>query len=143
MAILSSELLHASTIAIDGQAVLITGLSGSGKSDLALRLIDRGATLVSDDYTLVTRLDGALNAAAPANIKGKIEVRGIGIVDLETADTARVALIVRLGEDVPRMPGVNECQTLIGVEIPVFALIAHEASAPLKVELALKAALAS
>jgi serine kinase of HPr protein (carbohydrate metabolism regulator) len=142
MAILSSELLHASTVAIDGHAVLITGLSGSGKSDLALRLIDRGAALISDDYTLITRDDGVLNATAPANIKGKIEVRGIGIVTITVAESARVALIVRLGEDVPRMRGIDEYQTLIGVEVPVFPLIAHEASAPLKVELALKAALA-
>ena len=51
MAELSSETIHASCVAIDGRALLIEGASGDGKSDLALRLIDRGATLVSDDYT--------------------------------------------------------------------------------------------
>ena len=61
---LSSETLHATSVAIDGRAVLLCGPSGVGKSDLALRLIDRGATLVSDDYTLVQRIDGALRMAA-------------------------------------------------------------------------------
>lgn len=143
MVILSSELLHASTVAIGGHAVLITGLSGSGKSDLALRLIDRGAVLVSDDYTLVTREGGILRATAPSNIKGKIEVRGIGIVDIDAIDVASVALIVRLGEDVPRMRGIDERQHIVGVGVPVFVVGAYEASATIKVELALKAAVAS
>ena len=57
---LSSETLHASCVAKQGCAVLICGRSGAGKSDLALRLIDRGATLVSDDYTIVRRVDGTV-----------------------------------------------------------------------------------
>ena len=76
----SSEMLHASTVAIQGRAVLIEGLSGSGKSDLALRLIDRGAALVSDDYTLVKHRGDGLVACAAPNIAGKIEVRGLGII---------------------------------------------------------------
>jgi serine kinase of HPr protein (carbohydrate metabolism regulator) len=72
---LSSETLHASTVALDGRAVLVTGPSGSGKSDLALRLLDRGFKLVSDDQTMI-RLDGErLLASPPANIAGKLEVR--------------------------------------------------------------------
>ena len=66
--ILSSETVHTSCVAIDGRAVLIGGRSGRGKSDLALRLIDRGAALVSDDYTLVKRVTGRLLAAAPPTI---------------------------------------------------------------------------
>ena len=65
---LSSETVHASTVAIGGKAVLIGGPSGSGKSDLALRLIDRGAVLISDDYTIVRRTDAGLVANAPATI---------------------------------------------------------------------------
>ena len=79
--------VHASTVAIDGRAVLISGPSGSGKSDLALRLLDRGFTLVSDDQTIV-RADGdRLIASAPPTIAGKLEVRGIGIVDMERSMT--------------------------------------------------------
>jgi serine kinase of HPr protein (carbohydrate metabolism regulator) len=76
---LSSETLHASCVAIKGRAVLIEGRSGEGKSDLALRLIDRGAVLVSDDQTICQRRDGVLHATPPATIAGKIEVRSVGI----------------------------------------------------------------
>jgi len=79
---LSAETLHASTVALDGRAVLISGPSGSGKSDLALRLLDRGFILVSDDQTIVRKDGGHLVAGAPPTIAGKLEVRGIGIVDM-------------------------------------------------------------
>ncbi len=77
---LSAETMHASTVAIEGRAVLITGASGSGKSDLTLRLLDRGFTLVSDDQTIVKKTGTKLCASAPPIIKGKLEIRGIGIV---------------------------------------------------------------
>ena len=112
---LSSETLHATSVAIDGRAVLLMGPSGSGKSDLALRLIDRGAMLVSDDYTLVKRVDGTLIATAPATIAGKMEVRGIGIVDLPTAGEAPVALLIDLLETIDRMPFDMRRRTLATV----------------------------
>ena len=93
---LSGESIHASSIAIDGRAVLITGPSGSGKSDLALRLLDRGFILVSDDQTLIRRDGNRLVASAPPQIAGKLEVRGLGIMDMETASDVRVALVVEL-----------------------------------------------
>jgi serine kinase of HPr protein (carbohydrate metabolism regulator) len=74
--------IHATCVAIGGQGVLIMGPSGIGKSDLALRLIDRGATLVSDDYTEIELVEGALTGRPPATIAGKIEVRGVGIVTM-------------------------------------------------------------
>src|SRR3712207_9214581 len=83
---------HASCVAISGCAVLIGGRSGSGKSDLALRLIDRGASLVSDDQTMVRRLNGRLLASAPPSIVGKLEVRGLGILELQTAKDVPVCL---------------------------------------------------
>jgi serine kinase of HPr protein (carbohydrate metabolism regulator) len=133
----STEMLHASTVAIDGQAVLITGVSGSGKSDLALRLIDRGATLVSDDYTLLTRTSAILTASSPATIKGKLEVRGIGVIDCAACDSAPAALIVRIDEVPLRMPE-DSIQTIAGIPLPTIALAPFEASAPIKVELALR-----
>ena len=131
------ETVHASCVAIDGRAVLIAGPSGSGKSDLSLRLIDRGAALVSDDYTELSFRDGRLLARAPAAISGKIEVRGVGIVDFAPAQDALVALVVELGEPVERLPK-RKSVTLAGIEIPAVALAALEASAPLKVERALQ-----
>lgn len=138
MAILSSETLHASCVAINGRAVLIEGRSGAGKSDLALRLIDRGAALVSDDYTLVTRSGARLLAAAPANIAGKIEVRGLGILDMPQIAYVPIALVVSVGEPVERLPELGGARKIAGIDVPLVSLSALEASAPVKVELALK-----
>jgi len=134
---LSSETVHASTVAIKGRAVLIAGRSGAGKSDLTLRLIDRGAALVSDDYTIVRRVGGRLVAGAPTTITGRIEVRGIGLVEMQTESDAAVALFVDLDAAVERLPEPGETRMLAGIAIPVVRLTAHEASAPIKVELAL------
>jgi serine kinase of HPr protein (carbohydrate metabolism regulator) len=143
MATLSSETLHATTVAIAGRAVMICGVSGSGKSDLALRLIDRGATLVSDDYTLAKRIGrGAsahLAAAAPQNIAGKMEIRGIGIVDMAYMADIPVALIVDLFDIVDRMPEKPLTRSIAGVDVPVMKIAPREPSAPLKVEYALRA----
>lgn len=136
MAPLSSEMLHATSVAIDGHAVLIEGPSGSGKSDLALRLIDRGAKLVADDRTLVVRTPAGLVARAPRTIEGRMEVRGIGIATLPHVAEAPVALLVRLDPAPPRMPERRR-RVLAGVEIRVIALDPMTASAPIKVELAL------
>lgn len=138
MAILSSELLHATAVAIDGRAVLITGRSGAGKSDLALRLIDRGAVLVADDRSLCARTDGILYASAPATIAGRIEVRGIGILPLPHVERAPVALIVAIADAPERMPDAPARRRIAGVDIPEIALPALEPSAPIKVELALR-----
>ena len=134
---LSSETIHATCVASLGAAVLLAGRSGSGKSDLALRLIDRGAELVSDDYTIVRRVGRRLVASAPANISGRIEVRGLGILDFRTVPEAPVALVVDLGRDMERMPTPNEQVSIAGIKVPLVAVNAVEASAPIKVELAL------
>jgi serine kinase of HPr protein (carbohydrate metabolism regulator) len=134
---LSSETVHASSVALGGRAVLIGGRPGMGKSDLALRLIDRGGLLVSDDYTIVQRVHGVARASAPATILGKIELRGVGLVELETAQDVPVALFVDLDEPPERMPEPGEMRLIAGVSIPVLRLAGLEASAPLKVEAAL------
>jgi serine kinase of HPr protein (carbohydrate metabolism regulator) len=133
----SSETVHASCVAIAGRAVLITGRSGSGKSDLALRLIDRGARLVSDDYTLVVRSEQRLLARAPATIAGRIEVRGIGVVPLEPVADVPVCLVADLDAAPERLPGASEQRVLAGIALPVVAIAALEPSAPVKLEMAL------
>ena len=130
-------LLHASCVAIGGRAVLIAGASGAGKSDLALRLIDRGAVLVSDDQVGLAAVDGQLIADAPATIAGKMEVRGLGIVDMTHRSTMPVALLIELSRTIERMPEPGS-RTLCGIEVPVVALDPFEASAPVKAELALR-----
>lgn len=134
---LSSETVHASTVARDGRAVLITGPSGSGKSDLALRLLDRGFTLVSDDQTLVRRDNDRLIASAPANIAGKLEVRGIGIVEVEHSGDVPLALLVELTSDIQRMPDDSRERPILGISVPLISIDAMAASAPSKVALAL------
>ena len=134
---LSSETLHASTVALDGRAVLIMGPSGSGKSDLALRLIDRGFTLVSDDQTIVKKEGNKLLASAPSNIRGKLEIRGVGIVDMEMTDNAPIALAVELNSDITRMPDDSRERPMLGIGIPLISVDAMTASAASKVALAL------
>ena len=134
---LSSETLHASTVALGGRAVLISGPSGAGKSDLALRLIDRGFTLVSDDQTIVRKDNGRLLAAAPPTIHGKLEIRGVGIVEMETVSDVPVALFVELTGDILRMPDGSRERLVLDVELPLINVDALTASAPSKVAVAL------
>ncbi|MEO6432855.1 MAG: HPr kinase/phosphatase C-terminal domain-containing protein [Sphingomicrobium sp.] len=134
---LSAETVHASTVALDGRAVLITGPSGSGKSDLTLRLLDRGFVLVSDDQTIVRRDQDRLIAAPPPNIAGKLEIRGIGIVELDHQTDQPVALLVELTSDIQRLPDDARSRPILGVQVPLISLDAMTASAPSKVALAL------
>ena len=135
--LLSSETIHASTVASDGRAVLISGPSGSGKSDLALRLLDRGFTLVSDDQTIVRRDGDRLLASAPPTIKGKLEIRGIGIVEMDIVTDVPVALFVELTSEIMRLPDDRRERPVLGVNLPLVSVDALTASAPSKVALAL------
>jgi serine kinase of HPr protein (carbohydrate metabolism regulator) len=134
---LSSETVHASCVAVDGRAVLISGPSGSGKSDLALRLLDRGFTLVSDDQTIVRRVDDRLIASAPPTIAGKLEIRGIGIVEIDHVEDVPVALLIELASDIQRIPDDNRERPILGVALPIVGIDAMAASAVSKVAVAL------
>jgi serine kinase of HPr protein (carbohydrate metabolism regulator) len=134
---LSSENLHASTVALNGRAVLISGPSGSGKSDLALRLLDRGFVLVSDDRTIVRKEGSRLVASAPETISGKLEVRGVGIVEMEHQRDVPIALVVELTSDIQRLPDEGRERLILGAAIPLINVDAMTASAPSKVAVAL------
>jgi HPr kinase/phosphorylase len=133
-------LFHATAVAIDNSAVLLRGPSGSGKSDLALRLIDAGGRLVADDQSELWRDGDAVMVRSPATIAGLIEVRGLGILRIGSLPSARLAMIVDLvaPQHVERLP--EPCsETIFGIAIPLVALAPFEASAPAKVRFALAA----
>lgn len=131
--------IHATAVTIDGTGVLLTGPSGSGKSDLALRLIGRGARLVADDRCEIFVTGGQLNSAPPAALEGMMEIRGIGIVVLPFDNSARIALVCDLADEnkIKRLPD-TEMTTIKQVRLPLFRVAPFEASAPEKVQLALR-----
>lgn len=132
------HLLHATSVMIGGRVLLLAGRSGSGKSDLALRLIDRGALLISDDYTDLAARDGVLYASPPARIAGQLEIRGVGIAEIAFAHEGAVALMLDLDGTPARLPDdALPTMSLCGVAIPTLALPAFEISAAIKAERAL------
>lgn len=134
-------LFHATSVAIGGRAVLLRGPSGSGKSDLALRLIDAGACLVADDQSEVRRDGGTLLVRCPATVAGLIEVRGVGLIKMNALPAAPLALIADLVamQHIERLPEPRS-ETILGLPVPVVAIAPFEASAPIKLRLALAAA---
>jgi len=135
--------IHASCVVIGKSGVLLLGKSGSGKSDLALQLIDQGAVLVADDRTLVWVEKGALHARAPSTIKGLLEIRGLGIVAMPVRTQARVVLVVRLGQEAARLPAQSfwrpPAQLKPRVRVPEILLDARFAATPAKIRAALAA----
>lgn len=134
------ERIHATTVALNGDAVLLRGAPGSGKSDLALRLMDDGWDLVSDDYTEILEADGHLCARAPDNITGMIEVRGLGIISVGCVPRATVKAVFDLLplSDIERLPDAATV-SLLDFDLPLFHLHGFDASATAKVRIALKA----
>lgn len=109
--------LHATSVALDGEGVLITGASGRGKSSLALQLMALGCTLISDDQTELTRRDDLLWATAPAAIKGMIEARGVGLLQADTTEAA-IDLVIDLDQtERDRLPHRHEV-TILGLTRP-------------------------
>lgn len=133
--------IHATAVAIGRAAVLLRGPSGSGKSDLALRLIQAGAVLVADDRCDLSVAGGRLFASAPPAIRGLLEVRGLGIVRMRHRAKVSVALVVDLVKPaaVKRLPPARTCR-LGTVALPLVRLTPFEASAPAKVMLAVRCA---
>lgn len=126
---MSARTVHACAVAFgrDG-GVLIEGPSGSGKSALALALVDCGALLVADDRTVVFARDGSLYARAPRAIAGLIEVRGLGVMRLPALRLARIRLVLGLGSAMPpRLPEPATCIRL-GCELPFLAAVAGSAA---------------
>ena len=135
-----SSLIHATAIAMEGDAILLRGPPGAGKSDLALRLIEDGARLIADDQALLRRADNHVLVRAPAAVAGLIEVRGIGILRIDFLDEAPLGLVVDLvaPTEVERIPD-DRFEVVLGLPIRVIALAPFEASAVAKLRLARRA----
>jgi len=137
------QMIHGTAISIGGHAVLIMGESGSGKSDLALLLIDRGAILISDDVVFLETRDNAPILTVAPNIVGKIEVRGVGIFDVNFIASAPLRLIVQFIDAPDRLPEDIAHTAIGGYVVPVSKLNPFEHSSAIKVEYALRAVLDS
>lgn len=138
------ELVAGTSIAIGDAGVLLIGPPGAGKSDLALRLIDEGAKLIADDLTELRRHGNHLvvlyPAVAPADLRGRMEVRGLGIMPVPSVATPLpLRLIVELTAPIERMPE-PAVRLYAGIAVPCVHLAAFEASAPAKLRLAVAAA---
>lgn len=134
---MNEALIQASVVAINGRALMIEGAPGSGKSSLALALIDRGATLVGDDGVTLRRDGMQLIAHPPPNIAGKLEVRNVGLIDLPCI-SAPLALILTLNETAPRYPDPVAERNLLGVPVPTLPFRPGDAVQALRAEWALR-----
>lgn len=136
--------IYATCVSIKGAGVLLLGKSGSGKSDLALRLIEnKEAVLVADDRTDICLKEGTVYAYASDNIKGLLEVRGIGLIKFAYVEDIPVKLAVELVEDAKKVERMPEAEffEIKGCRIPLIKLYAFEVSAADKIVIKLKSIL--
>ncbi|TQV76183.1 HPr kinase/phosphorylase [Denitrobaculum tricleocarpae] len=141
---MAESLVHATCVAVpedrgQGTGILLLGPSGAGKSDLALRLIDQGAQLVADDQTCLSLQGEKLWAEAPASLAGRIEVRGLGILKMPYVEKIELSACFNLVEatKIERLPEL-ETRSFLGISLPSLDLFPFEASASLKLRLAVR-----
>jgi serine kinase of HPr protein (carbohydrate metabolism regulator) len=120
------------------RALMIVGAAGTGKSSLALALIDRGAVLIGDDSVILDASDGRLLAYPHPNTRGLIEVRNLGLIAMPVCEAAPVALIVRLDDSAPRYAEGADTTAIAGVSLPIVTLWPGGAVLAIKAELALE-----
>ena len=129
---------HATCIAIAQRGILIEGQPGSGKSSLALALLDRGAALVGDDGVLIQARNDGLYALPHPNIRGKLEIRNLGLFDFPVQEEVRLSLVIRLDPQAPRFIDEAEQSLLHEHVLPMVRLWPDSPVLPLRAELALQ-----
>lgn len=111
--------LHATAVAIGGKAALIRGAPGAGKSGLALQLMALGGALVSDDCTLIWRDGDRLLVDAPDTIRGRIEARGVGILNAPATGPQPLVLLIDLDAEMASRLPEYESETYLGLRVPL------------------------
>jgi serine kinase of HPr protein (carbohydrate metabolism regulator) len=129
---------QATCVAIGERGILIEGPSGSGKSSLALALLDRGAELIGDDGVLITTQNSALVAFPHPATRGLIEVRNLGLIHVEPRDSVPIALILQLDLNAPRYIETAKQETILGVAVPLISLWPDSPVLALRAEWALR-----
>jgi serine kinase of HPr protein (carbohydrate metabolism regulator) len=132
------QALQATAVALGSHALLIEGPPGTGKSSLALSLIDRGAMLIGDDGVMVQVVDERLLVSPHPNTRGLIEVRNLGLLTLPVCEQAPVALVLRLDRAAPRFIEFADRAERCGQAVPLVALWPDSPVLALRAELALK-----
>ncbi|MBB4859021.1 serine kinase of HPr protein (carbohydrate metabolism regulator) [Novosphingobium chloroacetimidivorans] len=128
----------ATVVAIEGRGVMIEGAPGSGKSALALALIDRGAFLVGDDGVMLEATETAVIARPHPRTRGLLEIRNLGLVPVAVCEQVEVTLVIRLDPQAPRFVEAAHSVERIGVALPCIALWPDPSPPVLKVEQALR-----
>ena len=129
--------IHSTSVVIDDNGVLILGDSGSGKSDLALRLIDNGATLISDDVSICRKNSNNIYLYCPPEIKGLLEVREIGIITVPFVERIKLRLVVNLKSDNNERFPKDSSFRILGIKIPIINIEGKNSSAVAKIKVKL------
>ena len=129
--------IHSTSVVIDDNGVLILGDSGSGKSDLALRLIDNGATLISDDISICRKNSNNIYLYCPPEIKGLLEVREVGIITVPFVERIKLRLVVNLKSNNNERFPKDSCFRILGIKIPIINIEGKNSSAVAKIKVKL------
>ena len=129
--------IHSTSVVIDDNGVLILGDSGSGKSDLALRLIDNGATLISDDISICRKNSNNIYLYCPPEIKGLLEVRDIGVITVPFVEKIKLRLVVNLKSNNNERFPKDSSFRILGIKIPIINIEGKNSSAVAKIKVKL------
>ena len=132
-----SKKIHSTSIVLDDSGVLIIGDSGSGKSDLALRLIDSGATLISDDITICKKKINGIYLSCPKETKGLLEVREVGIITVPYVEKVKLIMVVRLTDQVLQRLPDKDFLKILDIKIPLLLIDGKNPSSVAKVKVKL------
>ena len=129
---------HSTAISLNGDGILIKGPSGSGKTDLALRLIESGGKLISDDQVIIKRKAKRLFLSSPKELNGLMQLSGIGIVKADYVQNIPLELVVKLQpyKNLDPFP-INKEEIIKDLSIPALSLYSFAVSATAKIKVAL------